>query len=446
MIEELKKTFDTFNKKISAWEKQKNERAKNFKKFVEKGFPTKKLEDWKFSNFNQIISNNFKNLNIDLDEPNEWKGMEWIDQENQFSKINRKKIKFNDYLKEFEHNKVVFTNGFFSHSSLGQEKNINASCLWHQDLESALNERNMILVDKEKNPLSLLNNAFFTDGLYLSVKKGFQLNKPLVIYNVFDSSKGTNFFNQKLVIDVEEDAKIDIFIYTINIGKFPIFFNTYNNFNIRKNGILKLFHFNDLKKKDLNYNCNDIKINVNGVLENFIFSNSSDYFKNEINCSLEMYGSAFVNGAILNTDNQNHEIKTKIEHLDENTKSYQKIKAVIGKNSKAIFQGKIFVDKKAQKTNGYQLSKAILLDKESEFDSKPELEIYADDVKCSHGSTSGNLDEDSIFYLMSRGLNYNESKKLLVKGFLFDAIESITNKDIKEFFANNLDKKVNELK
>tara|TARA_B100000959_G_scaffold272530_1_gene321969 strand:- start:523 stop:1002 length:480 start_codon:yes stop_codon:yes gene_type:complete len=159
-----------------------------------------------------------------------------------------------------------------------------------------------------------------------------------------------------------------------------------------------------------------------------------------------MYGSAFVNGAILNTDNQNHEIKTKIEHLDENTKSYQKIKAVIGKNSKAIFQGKIFVDKKAQKTNGYQLSKAILLDKESEFDSKPELEIYADDVKCSHGSTSGNLDEDSIFYLMSRGLNYNESKKLLVKGFLFDAIESITNKDIKEFFANNLDKKVNELK
>jgi len=445
MIEELKKTFDTFNKKICLWDEQKSLRAENFKKFAEKGFPTKKLEDWKFSNFNQIILNNFKNLNIDLDEPTEYRSMEWIDQENQFSKTNRKKIKFNDYLKDFEHNKVVFTNGFFNHSSFEQEKN-NAGCLWHQDLESAFNERKMTLIDKERNSLSLLNNAFFTDGLYLRVTKGFQLNKPLVIYNVFDSAKGTNFFNQKLIIDIEEDAKIDVFIYTINIGKSPVFLNTYNNFNIRRNGLLKLFNFNDLKKKDLNYNCNDTKIDVNGVLENFIFSNSSEYFKNEINCSLEMYGSAFVNGAILNTDNQNHEIKTKIEHLDENTKSYQKIKAVIGKNSKAIFQGKIFVDKKAQKTNGYQLSKAILLDKESEFDSKPELEIYADDVKCSHGSTSGSLDEDSIFYLMSRGLNYYQAKNLLIKAFLSDAIESITNKDVKKFFIEILDNKLHGTK
>ena len=130
----------------------------------------------------------------------------------------------------------------------------------------------------------------------------------------------------------------------------------------------------------------------------------------------------------------------------ENTKSYQKIKSVLDKKSKGIFQGKIYVDSKAQKTNGYQLSKAILLDKESEFDSKPELEIYADDVKCSHGSTSGNLDENSIFYLMSRGLSRQEAKKLLVEGFLVDAIETITNKEIKEYFLEKLKNKINEFK
>ena len=92
----------------------------------------------------------------------------------------------------------------------------------------------------------------------------------------------------------------------------------------------------------------------------------------------------------------------------ENTKSYQLIKSVLGKHSKSAYQGKIFVDSKAQKTDGYQLSKAILLDKESEFNAKPELEIYADDVKCSHGSASGNLNENSIFYLRSRGLTYDE--------------------------------------
>jgi len=109
------------------------------------------------------------------------------------------------------------------------------------------------------------------------------------------------------------------------------------------------------------------------------------------------------------------------------------IKSVLNDSSKGVFQGKIFVDQKAQKTDGYQLSKSLLLDKDAEFDAKPELEIYADDVKCSHGSTSGNLDENSIFYLMSRGLSYKQSKKLLVDGFLNDAIEKITNQDVKKY-------------
>ena len=99
-----------------------------------------------------------------------------------------------------------------------------------------------------------------------------------------------------------------------------------------------------------------------------------------------------------------------------------------------------------KKTDGYQLSKAIILDQDSEFDSKPELEIYADDVKCSHGSTSGSLDEEAIFYLMSRGLNRFKARKLLIKGFLVDAIETITNEEIKKYFLNKLENKINELR
>ena len=101
----------------------------------------------------------------------------------------------------------------------------------------------------------------------------------------------------------------------------------------------------------------------------------------------------------------------------ENTKSYQLIKSVLGKLSKAVYQGKIFVNSKAQKTDGYQLSKAILLDETSEFNAKPELEIYADDVKCSHGSASGSLNENSIFYLMSRGLKLSTIKRTFNKWF-----------------------------
>ena len=132
-------------------------------------------------------------------------------------------------------------------------------------------------------------------------------------------------------------------------------------------------------------------------------------------------------------NDQHHEIKTVINHNEENCKSYQLIKSVLSDDSKGVYQGKIFVDPKAQKTDGYQLSRALSLNENVEFNAKPELEIYADDVKCSHGSTSGNIDENSIFYLMSRGLSYSDSKKLLTNGFLNEVIEKITNENIKNF-------------
>ena len=134
--------------------------------------------------------------------------------------------------------------------------------------------------------------------------------------------------------------------------------------------------------------------------------------------------------------NEHQEIKTQINHLAPNCKSYQKIKNVLESDSKGVYQGKIFVKDIAQKTDAYQLSKALILNDQAEFNAKPELEIYADDVKCSHGSASGSLDENSIFYLMSRGLNYQQSKELLINGFLMDVVEKITDVEIKNLITN----------
>ena len=131
-----------------------------------------------------------------------------------------------------------------------------------------------------------------------------------------------------------------------------------------------------------------------------------------------------------------HEIKSKINHSSEHTKSYQLVKCSLKDQSKAVYQGKIYVDSVAQKTNGYQLSKAILLNDGTEFNGKPELEIYADDVKCSHGSSSGNLDENKIFYLMTRGLSKNQAKKILIDGFFLEVIEKITDSGVKEIIKD----------
>ena len=419
MIEELKNTFKSFNEKFSKKDTIAKIRSDNFEKFVQLGFPNKKLEDWKFSDFNRIILNKFNNINVNLDQENEFE--------------------FKNYIKEFDHNKIVFLNGFYNNHSFIYE-----------------NEEKIIFDNLKKGPaykaqgsnsLNLLNNAFFTDGLLLYVKKGYQCKKPLVIYNVFNTKNDNNFFNQKIIINVEENSKLDLIIYSINLNSVPIFINTSNFFLVEKNGLLKLFCINELSNKDLNYNLSQANVMESGIFENFILSCSSAFFKNDIKCTLqESHSSGFINGAILAHDNHHHEIKVNLEHIGQTTKSYQKIKSVLSNNSKAIFQGKIYVDSNAQKTDGYQLSKAIILDHDSEFDSKPELEIYADDVKCSHGSTSGSLDEDAIFYLMSRGLNRIDSRNLLIKGFLADAIETITNEEIKKYFLYKLENKINELK
>ena len=176
------------------------------------------------------------------------------------------------------------------------------------------------------------------------------------------------------------------------------------------------------------------------ILKTFILSNGSKFLKNEINCNLNgQYSSAFINGVFSLNSDKHHEIRTSVNHLVENTKSYQLIKSVLDDKSKSVYQGKIYVSPDAQKTDGYQLSKCILLNKNTEFNAKPELEIYADDVKCSHGSASGSLNENSIFYLRSRGLNYKQAKNLLISGFFLDVIEKITDEEIKNFIKKNME-------
>ena len=246
----------------------------------------------------------------------------------------------------------------------------------------------------------------------------------------------SNSINLRLDFELEQDSSLRLIDF-FNDSTNKNFMNILYTFDLKKDSILKNYKIDKTLNNNLKYSFNDINQEKNSVSETFILSAGSKYFKNEINCNLKgEYSSSFVNGIFSLKESQQHEIRSTINHMVENTKSYQLIKSVLGKNSKAAYQGRIFVDSKAQKTDGYQLSKAILLDETSEFNAKPELEIYADDVKCSHGSASGSLNENSIFYLMSRGLNYKQSKELLINGFMLDVVEKITDTEIRNFVLN----------
>ena len=380
------------------------ERKEHFFKFVESGFPSKKLEDWKFSDLKSIINKNIKELKFG------------------FNTIENKSYNLK-YIKNFEHSKIVILNGeFLSADILDIDKN-----------KIEIKNENLIFSESLNEPLNNLNKAFASRLVKLNVLEDKLVEKPLVIYHICDLDNKTNLINTRFELTLHKNSSLS----TLNLfeDKSVSGFNNHNfNIVINKNSNLKNYIFDLNKNQNLRYSFTNIDIYENSNSENFIYSSGSKFSKYEINTNLkEKYSSAFINGIINLDKNNHHEIKTNINHLAENTKSYQLIKSVLNDKSTGVYQGKIFVNDQAQKTDGYQLSKALLLNENTEFNGKPELEIYADDVKCSHGSTSGNLDENSIFYLMSRGLNYDQAKKLLIDGFINDVIEKITNIEIQKY-------------
>ena len=411
MEEQLKIDFEKNLKNLSYSDQEKNFKENNFKEFLKQGFPNRKLENWKFSDLNQIIKSNIGDLTFYND----------YSKENQIDKI--------ELLNEIEHNKIIIVDGKIEKIDFEFEDKDKIEVLVEQSEETISNNINSLIN---------LNNAFSTKFCKIIIKKNYILKKPLLIYHSTNKDTQSKNTNSRIDFKLEENACLRLIdIFKDNSAK--NFINIYYNFELDKSSILKNYKIDKTRNDNVKYSYNYIKQESNSISETFILSSGSKFFKNEINCDLKgQYSSAFVNGIFDLDDENHHEIKSNINHLVENTKSYQLVKSVLEKKSKAVYQGKIFVSSEAQKTDGYQLSNAILLSENSEFNAKPELEIYADDVKCSHGSSSGSLDENSIFYLRSRGLNYKEAKKLLINGFLLDVIEKITDEEIKNLIKSLL--------
>jgi len=404
MKEQLQKDFNNNIKNLSL--SQKDTEIKKFclENFINKGFPNRKEEEWKFSDLNQIIKKNIGELSF----------------YNDYTSTN--KVDTSVFVDGLEHNKIVFINGRIEKIDFDYEKKGKIEII---EQSVTINKFN------NSNSLSDLNKAFNNKSFKILVKKGYQLAKPLIIYHTTNSKIWSKNINLRLDFELDKDSSLRV-IDLFNDTSEKNFLNIFYNFDLKKNAVLKNYKVDKFENKNIKYSFNNIEQDKNSISETFILSSGSSFFKNEINCNLKgEYASAFVNGIFSLNNDKHHEIRTIVNHLTENTKSYQLIKSVLEESSKAVYQGKIFVNSDAQKTDGYQLSKAILLNKDSEFNAKPELEIYADNVKCSHGSASGSLNEDSIFYLMSRGLNYQQSRELLINGFLLDVVEKITDSEIK---------------
>ena len=390
-------------------------RKKNLDLFYQTGFPNKKDEDWKFSDLNSILSNNFNKI----------ANNDFLPREKEFKIID-----------QFEHNFISLFNGkLISKDFSYEEKN--------KILINNFNYKDNLVLDS-KNSLYFLNNALATGGFSLEISKNYKLKKPLVVYNNFSNSLKEKIVNYKNSIILNENSELNLINYVNNSSKENFMVNILENIKVKKDSSLNNILINNSKCNCYFYKYIKSDLEKNSNFENYFLSSGLKFNKLDIEINLNEENSNSSVFSALNLINKEHqEIKTRINHNAPNCNSYQKVKNVLNDESKGVYQGKIFVKNIAQKTDAYQLSKALILNDAAEFDAKPELEIYADDVKCSHGSTSGSIDLNSIHYLKSRGIPEKEAYQMLINGFLCEILEKLSEGKIKNFLKEKLERQIN---
>ena len=390
--------------------------------FVKNTFPNKRTENWKFTDLEKILNFKFKELSV----------------------YNKKDtISFNEKLK-FDHYYLIAINGNISNYNFGnEEKKFRSSSNFDsKDLLLKSNKEHPFenFAQDVKNDTLLAQNIAFADRGY-NLEVASSPSKPIVIYNIFNNDLQNKFINISNKIKLI-NSDITIIEYNVDNSNSSFFRSAFQIFDLNKSN-LNYFIVNNGTSKSYNYIRNKIKVDKSNY-ENYIFTSGIKFKKEESEIFLNSENSSAKIMSAVSLKNDDHqEIQSTIRHKKPNCKSFQKIKNILKDESKGIFQGKIHVSKEAQKTDAYQISKGLLLDQKSEFSTKPELEIYADDVKCSHGSTSGNIDEQAQYYLMSRGLSKKKATDLIVKGFLADVISDIKNKDLKKMINSHLDEVIN---
>ena len=288
-------------------------------------------------------------------------------------------------------------------------------------------ERLSNILDVRSQSVVALNAAFHLDGAVVIIEKDIEVPGYIEILNL-DTHKETYMSHVRSLIFLEDGAKCNVIEKTLNLNSSNnlLFSSEVVDINLSKNSSLSMIRFIDGNLDNTNINSIHVEMHENSFFDSssFIFSNGDA--REEIRINLNGKESiSNINGLILGSGSSKNELLTKIRHIGKNTKSNQNIRTILSDKSRGSFQGKIRVESEADKTIANMSGKSLLLSEFARVNSKPELEILADDVNCSHGVTVGNLDLEQLFYLCSRGIPLDEAKKLLIRAFSEIIIENL---------------------
>jgi len=340
----------------------------------------------------------------------------------------------------FDRLKVVFVDGVFdpeaSDALQGENLSIErlsdvaqADIHWAKDLFGVLETNGQTPVER---PLAALNTAFATDGVV--IRATGVVTKPVSLIYIHKSNTSDAMLHH--VIKVDDGAELTV----LENGPAAARFNKVMEIDVADNA-----GFHHIRAQGRDHERRAVthmfaRLGTQSTFKSFTLTVNGKMTRNE--CVIELTGDdaiAHVAGSALGDGDFHHDDTVFITHDAERCESRQVFKKVLRNGATGVFQGKILVKQGAQKTDGYQISQSLLLDDDSQFYAKPELEIYADDVICSHGSTTGAIDEEAMFYLRARGVPHGIATDLLTLAFLAEAVDEIENQELADEISNRLE-------
>ena len=428
LADKLVSSFLAFELDIDIQSPVHSIRTDAIKKFEKLGFPHRKLEAWKYTSLNKLLKEDYtlfsKKKNV----------------------LDFKNVK-DFFLDNTESYKLIFVDGFFD-SFLSQTSHEKVDvCIMSAALSKA---KYTSIIKKYFNKsiekgdsLSQLNTAFSKEGAYIHVPKNIILEKPIEIIHFATGNESALMLQPRNLIVLEEGAQAEIIESHQSLTDNPIFTNSVSEIFVSKNAHLDYYKIkNDRLSSSLIDNTYiSQERDSNSKIHTFSFGgkltrNNLNYYQKG------SYINSTMKGITIIDDKQLVDHHTLVDHANPNCESHQDYKGIYSGSSTGVFNGKIVVDKIAQKTNAFQKNNNILLNDKSTINSKPQLEIFADDVKCSHGCTIGQLDQDALFYLRARGIPKKEAEALLTYAFANNVLESVNipalKSKIKKIIANKL--------
>ncbi|MEE9451814.1 MAG: Fe-S cluster assembly protein SufD [Gammaproteobacteria bacterium] len=387
------------------WLNQHRHTALDF--FKQTGLPTRKDEDWKYTPVTAIADQQFalpsdpEVYDIDV--------APFLLDENGFN--------------------LVFVDGLYQ-AHLSNFHELPAGCIL-TNLATALRDYPETVaphlntyLDSQQHGFSALNTAFMRDGVFLLLPKN-SIVKP-TIHAIFIAKTANTFNNIRNLVIAEEGSQATLVESFVSLEDNCYLSNSVTEMSVANNAVLE--HYKLQQESIQGYHIGHLQCQQqrSSVVHAYSFSRGGRLVRSDTNSDLQADGAECnLYGLYMVKDRQHVDHHTAIHHLKPHCTSRENYKGVIADKAHAVFNGKIIVAQDAQKTDAMQSNKNLLLSKEAQVDTKPQLEVYADDVKCAHGATVGQLDKDALFYLRARGIDEASARDLLVRAFVIDVIEQV---------------------